>query len=166
MKIMRNTSQQLVLESTPWILAIVASVFMLAFVAAGLRMVFAGNMTGLFISLFGGGLGVACLVIYVERLQVILDRDSETVHVRRRTLTNHEEDRLHLGDLLGAVVESSYSKSGGTTWRPVLMLRGLAGPVPCPITEIFTGDDMARLAADAINDWLGIERSDISGLTG
>ncbi|SDJ28765.1 hypothetical protein SAMN04488026_101515 [Aliiruegeria lutimaris] len=147
------------MESTPWFLAIVASFIMLAFVAAGLRLVFSGNLMGFFISLFGGGLGVTCLVIYVERLQVVLNRDSETVHVRRRTLTNHEEDRLYLGDLLGAVVETSYSKSGGTTWRPVLMLRGLAGPVACPITEIFTGDDMARLAADAINDWLGVERT-------
>lgn len=163
MKIYRNTPDLLVAERVPLLLAIGLFGFVMAFVTPGVLLVFAGEWLGLAFGTLGGGLGIAAMCVFVERLQVILDAAAQTATIRRRTMLGHRETTLPLVELVRATTESTTSsgKSRQRLFRPTLVLDDGtgAGEILHPITEVFSsGTGAARLVA-AINDWLAASRS-------
>lgn len=163
MKIRRNTSDLLVAEQVPLLLALALFGFIMAFVTPGVLLVFAGEWLGLVFGTLGGGLGFAAMCVFVERLQVILDAASRTITIRRRTVLSHREITLPLTELIRATTESTRSsgKTRRRLFRPTLVLDDGTGngEVVHPITEVFSsGTGAARLAA-AINDWLSSHRA-------
>ncbi|MEQ8897203.1 MAG: hypothetical protein RID23_08930 [Roseovarius sp.] len=160
MKIRRNTPDMLVAERVPLLLAMAMFVFVMAFVTPGVMLIFAGEWLGLAFGTLGGGLGVAAMCVFVERLQIILDAAGQTATIRRRTMLGHREVILPLVELVRATTESTQSsgKTRQRLFRPTLVLDDGTGETLHPITDVFSsGTGAARLVA-AINDWLATSR--------
>ena len=96
MKIKRNTPDIFVAEEVPWLIAIMRILFIFAFVAPGVGMAFDGFWQGLLFALAGGGMGFAARCVFVERLQVILDRRSGLITLRRRTVLKYDQQKVPL----------------------------------------------------------------------
>ncbi len=161
MKVTRNTPDQLVLDHVPWVFGGLLTLFTITFAGIGIAMLFGGDPMGVMFLVMGGGLGIACLAVFVERLQVILNRTTGRLRMRRRTIFGYEEDVHELTALRGAIVESSYSKNGGDTFRPALVIDTPRGPEPRPVSQIFSSGRGARRAVDQINAWLDVREEDI-----
>ena len=78
---------------------------------------------GVMFLVMGGGLGIACLAVFVERLQVILNRTTGRLRMRRRTIFGYEEDVHELTALRGAIVEALREADADPDVR-VMILRG------------------------------------------
>ncbi|NDR57342.1 hypothetical protein [Aliiruegeria sabulilitoris] len=157
MKTSRNTPQQLVLDYVPWLWAVALGLFTLVFVAIGLSILLGGELFGLLFIFIGGGVGLICLAVFVERLQVVLNRDTNLLRIRRRTLLGYREDTWQLDRLERAVVQSnSGGQNNSRTYRPALMLvPEQGGPAEAtPLTHVYSSGRGADRAVRAINDWL------------
>lgn len=170
MKVTHNSPDLLILEEMPWFIAIMLSLFTLAFAAIGLLVLSQTLVGGLVFLLVGGGMGLAGIGVFVERLQLILDAGTFRVTLRSRTIFRHRETVFDLSDLICATGESTLS--GGETstdpsrvrrrvHRPTLLLRDGAGGPPLlhPVTEIYDSSRSSARAVRAINQWL----SDLRG---
>jgi hypothetical protein len=154
MKINHDTPELLVLDYRPFFWAVALIIPTLVFVGISLKLLWDGEVMGGLGALLGSGLWLMALAIFVERLQVILDRVRGTVTLRRRTVLRYRQDVFDLSELSRAEVQRSRGSKGGTTWRPVLVFdRGKDRGVH-PITEIYSSGDGAQRTADAINAWL------------
>jgi hypothetical protein len=164
MRIVEDSTHRLTLESRPWILGTVLAIVILfmLFLALvyGRENIWGGIGMGLGAALFG-----AAFVAFVRRVIVIFDQDAQAVVIRTASLLGQDEQTLALQDILGAVVETSISRSGSAgsgrsstsrTHRPVLQLP--SGPVP--LTQIYSGGKGASAAVEAINRWLAGTRPD------
>lgn len=164
MKITRDTPELLIAEETPWFIAVMLSLGLLAFVGVGL-LVSAQTLIGAFVMEgIGGGMCLAAICIFVERLQIIFDARADTATLCSRTILRHREQVLPLADVLRATGETTLS--GGDTssdpsrvrrrmYRPPLVLSdGAGGEVLRPITEIYDSSPAAGALVRAINLWL------------
>jgi hypothetical protein len=116
-----------------------------------------GVWQGLLFGLFGGGLGFAALCVFVERLQVILDRREGLITLRRRTVLSYSETQLPLENLLRAEVESTISRKDGRSrrlYRPSLVLQDSDGEAVHPITQVYSNGGRTKQLVDAINKWI------------
>lgn len=157
MKIKRNTPQVFVAEEVPWFIAIMLVIFIFCFVAPGLAIAFEGVWQGLLFALGGGGMGFAALCVFVERLQVILDRREGMITLRRRTILKYTQTRLPLDALLKAETQWTSSRKNGRTRslsRPALMLSEDGAEKAYPVTQVFSSGGSAEGLTDAINDWI------------
>lgn len=165
MKITRSTPDLLIAEAVPWFTAVMLSLGLLLFVGVGL-LVSSQTLIGAFVMAgIGGGMCLAAICIFVERLQLILDAKARTVTIRSRTLLRQREEVLPLADLRRATGETTLS--GGDTssdparvrrrmQRPALVLSdGAGGEVLHPITEIYDTSPASGSLVRALNDWLG-----------
>lgn len=157
MHVVRDTPEQLILANRPWPLGAGIVLFILTFAAAGLLIATEEPWFGL---LFGGTgvlLGAGAFAAFVRRTQVILDRGSGQILIRRRSVLGYAESKLPLAELTGAELETTRSATpdgrGSTLYRPVLMVS--AGPYP--IVKSYTNTSGPKRLVDAINRWL--ERS-------
>ena len=150
MKVSRNTPDQLIVEDVPWLLGIMLAGFILLFVGVGIGLVLSGEIFGLLFAIGGGGVGGLCFALMVRRVQVILDRPTGTLVIRRRSVLGYSEVRHDLADLSGAILEETRSSKGSTLRRPTLVLdRGMSqGRHPVVATY------MQRKAGD-YDRWLG-----------
>jgi hypothetical protein len=166
MKIVRNTPEQLIIEETPWVLGIMLVFFILAFVGPGLFLVTQGEVIGLFFAAVGGGLGVMGLVVFVQRVQVILDTTTDEVIVRRRSVLRYTQEVHPLSELAEAQLDTTRGSKGTIMNRPVLIFdRGMsAGPLP--IIASYTSGQGPRRAVSAINGWLQATRGRGAGRRG
>lgn len=151
MKITRDTPEQLILDHKPWIFAILLCLPILG--AAGFTVYsiidgdFLRTLIGSGITLFTAIFPVA----FIRRVQLILDRGTGKVTLRRRGFINQTEDIFALSDLRQAYVQTS--NSGDTkTHRPALDLDGQ--PHGVPILLVYTSGRGAGRDRDAINAWL------------
>ena len=154
MKITRNTPEQLIIANTPWLLGIMLAVFILAFVAAGLAMVSQGVWAGLLFALLGGGIGLGVFAGLVRRVQVILDRPTDTITLRTRSLFGYREVQHSLSSLDRAVLETSISSKGTSLYRPTLILASGMSAGPHPVIKVYTNTSGPERAVKAINTWL------------
>lgn len=156
MQITRDTPNQLILAYTPWLIGLFLVVFILIFVGAGLAMFMGGETTGLFIALAGGGMGVIALFAFVRRIQVIFDRPSDSITLRRRSLLGYSETRHTLSNLSGAILETTSGDKGRTLYRPALILdKGMSAGTH-PIVKAYTNSSGPKRAVTAINTWLDV----------
>jgi hypothetical protein len=154
MKVTRDTPDLLVLDDVPWVLAAALMVPLLVFLAATLALLVAGEWTGAAGALAGTALWAMALTVFVERLQLILDRGAGTVTLRRRTLWRYRQDIFALASLARADVDTRRRSKGGLTHRPVLVFDTGEDRGTWPVTEIYTSGQGADRTAAAINRWL------------
>ena len=165
MKITANSPDLLIIEEMPWFIAIMLSLFTLLFAGIGLLVMPETLVGGLVFLLVGGGMGLAGVGVFVERLQLILDARAGTAILRSRTIFRHRETVLHLSDVIRATGESTLSGSAVDTdpsrvrrklHRPSLVLRDGSGDAPLlhPITEIYDSNRSSTETVRTINDWL------------
>ena len=96
------------------------------------------------------GLGFA---VFVQRAQAILNRETNELILRRRTVIRYTETRHALADLSRAVLDTTTDSDGDRLYRPVLMLEG-ASRGPHPIVAVYTSSGAPQQVVTAINDWL------------
>lgn len=160
MKVTRSTPDQLILTNTPWFIGITLVLFILCFVGAGLFMVSEGGegiLFGIFFALFGGGLGFGAFCVFVRRVQVILDRNSNSILIRRQSIFGYDALEHELSNLSHAEVETTTSTRDRTTskmHRPVLVLKKGMSAGRHPIVEAYVSGRGAQRMVDAVNNWL------------
>ena len=162
MKIRRNTPDMLIAEEIPWFVAIMLFFFTMTFVSIGIFLCFEGGWAGLIFGGIGGGMGFAGMCVFVERLQVILDRRANTVTIRRRTILNYRETKLPLSQVKRAETETTISsgESRQTLYRPSLVMADeyKDGAIVQPVTQVYSSGTGSTRLVDAINDWLKVNR--------
>jgi hypothetical protein len=130
------------------------SVMLLAFVGAGIGMLFDGLIGQGLLFLFGAPAFVGIFfALFVRRNQLVLNRQTGEMLHRRRTLYSHTEKRFDLSALEGAEVEHGRS-DGKTTYRMVYVLSGGPDAGRHPFTMAYSSGPGAQQAAQAVNDWL------------
>lgn len=155
MKVTRNTPEQLIIDHFSIVLAIVLVVVFVVFVGGGAVMVLDGQPFGL-IFLIAGGVFSAGMLYFTERVQVILDRSSGLLTIRRRNILRYQEVTHDLDALERAVIETSTSnKNNKETYRATLVLTTGMSAGAHPITQVYTNMPGSKAVANAINDWLG-----------
>ncbi|WP_120502365.1 hypothetical protein [Roseovarius sp. EL26] len=165
MKIKYDTPDLLIAGETPWFIAIMLLFFTLVFVGIGMLVVSEGIWAGLIFVVVGGGLGLGAMGVFVERLQVILDAQADTLTMRSRTLFQYKEDVIPLNDVVRAGTESSLSgTSTQDTSKPrqrvsrlVFILHdgaGTGGTVVQPMTSVMSSGGAAGNVTREINEWL------------
>ncbi|PJI85246.1 hypothetical protein BC777_3246 [Yoonia maricola] len=155
MKIVRNTPEQLVLRSVPWIIAIMLSAMLLGVIAFGLNALFEGDLADTFWGLFAIPLFVSIfLVIFVRRDDLILDRNLNLLELRHSTFRGRTRVQHKLEHLHRAKLQSSRSNKGSTTYRIALVLDGGMDAGTHPVTPVYASGNGAKRGVEAINDWL------------
>ncbi len=166
MKVTRNTPNQLILSDTPWFIGIMLVFFILAFVGAGLFMISEGGENiwfGILFALFGGGLGFGAFCAFVRRVQVILDRPTNSILIRRQSVFGYDTVEHKLSNLSHAEIETTTSTSDkGTSkmHRPVLVLDKGMSAGRHPIVEAYVSGHGSHRMVDVINDWLPARKVD------
>jgi hypothetical protein len=156
MKITRDTPDQLIIESNPWLIALMIGVMMLAFIGAALALFGEGEfLMAIVILLFCIPFLGLFLVLFVRRNQLILDRASGKLTHRRRTLLSYSEEVHDLALLDRAIVERSQGSEGGSTYRMAYVLSGGPKPGAHPFTLVYTSGGGAERMSNAVNTWLG-----------
>lgn len=168
MNVIRDTPDELVLESRPWGAGIVVILLTLGVMGAGLAVFLNGSrVSGLVILLFGGMLSLSAFWAFVRLEEVRLSRPDAIVQFRTRTIGGRQEDSVPLSDVRAAILQvrtrqerNRTRKGRGTTTRRVRMFRPalqITGPNPAdrPLTEVYTGDEAVHQAVvQAVNGWL------------
>jgi hypothetical protein len=153
MNVTRDTAEELILDYTPWGLALVVCLSTLGLVAWGLSLMTKGEVIGgLFLVLIGAGMGAGVLLAFVERTRLWLHRPTATLTFRRRTLLSANETIRPLSDLRRAVTQTQRGSKGVILGRPVL---DLTDPVTeLPLTLSFGSGPGPERATNVINGWL------------
>ena len=166
MKVTRNTPSQLILSNTPWFIGITLVFFILAFVGAGVFLASEGGegiLFGIFFALFGGGMGFGAFCAFVRRVQVILDRNKNSILIRRQSVFGYDAVEHELSNLSHAETESTTSRSDNgtsTLYRPVLILDEGMSAGRHLIVEAYSSGRGAHRLVDAVNDWLPARKVD------
>jgi len=166
MKVTRTTPDQLILSNTPWLIGLMLVVFILCFVGAGLFMATEGGegvLFGLFFALCGGGLGFGAFCVFVRRVQVILDRRTNSIVIRRQSVFGYDTVEHDLSNLSHAEVETTTSSRKGTSskmHRPVLIRDKGMSAGRHPIVEAYVSGGGAQRMVDAVNGWLPAHKVD------
>ncbi|WP_170377457.1 hypothetical protein [Ruegeria atlantica] len=166
MKVTRNTSNQLILSDTPWFIGITLVLFILIFVGLGLFLMTEGGeaiLFGLIFALGGGGLGFGAFCAFVRRVQVILDRDKDSIVIRRHSVFGYDAVEHMLSNLSHAEIETTISRSNkgsSTLYRPVLILDKGMSAGRHPIVDAYSSGRGAHRLVDAVNEWLPARKVD------
>lgn len=173
MKIISNTSDELILESRPILGAVFLTLGALVIAFVGMKVIGAGN-TGAGLAILIVGLGV-CLAIFwafIRYEAVRFSRPDAVVQFRSRTLSGRTSDDVPLSMVTAAVIEtsmmSSTTSSNGRgrkrktqtrTYRAALAMRD-SGATNRPLTFYYTSNEKpSQQARDAINAWLAQART-------
>tara|TARA_R110002126_G_scaffold91397_1_gene217564 strand:- start:9 stop:527 length:519 start_codon:yes stop_codon:yes gene_type:complete len=155
MKVLQDSPDRLLLDETPWVLALMLTVFILIFAGSGLFIMSAEPMFGLVFAVFGGGIGAVVLIALVQRLQIILDRAAGTVTIRRKSMLRYDQVVHALEDVSHAELETTIGSKGTTLARPVLVLsRGMSAGRH-PLISAYSNLSGPPKMVEAINRWLG-----------
>lgn len=154
MKVVRNTPDQLILKSTPWLFGLLLSAGILVSVSLGLSSIGRENWTDVFWGVIGVPAFLALfMVIFVRRDDLILDRQQNIAELRHATFFGRKRIRHELAHLDRAIVQQGTSRNS-TTYRVAIILNGGMDAGTHPVTEVYASGNGARTAADAINAWL------------
>ena len=157
MIVKRNTPDVFMAEEIPWFMAGVLVIVMFCCVAPGLAMVFDGLWQGAVLALAGGGMSFVAICVFVERLQVILDRRTGQITLRRRTVLTYAQQILPLNALIRAELQSTTSSQDGSSrnlTRPALVLKDSRHETAHPITQVYSSGANAAVIVSVINSWM------------
>lgn len=113
MKVTRQMPDQLIISFSPWLIGLMLILFILVFLGAGLPVMTENFWIGLLFAASGGGIGFAAFATFVRRDQLILDRPTNSVTLRARSLRSFSEVRHSLTDLSRAELDSMTDSKGG-----------------------------------------------------
>ncbi|MEL7213063.1 MAG: hypothetical protein AAGK92_10405 [Pseudomonadota bacterium] len=154
MKVTRNTPDQLIVDHYSIFLAIMMVVFFIVFVGVGVVMVLDGVWWGL-LFVAGGVVFGGIMLYHTERVQVILDRSTGLLTIRRRNILRYSEVRHDLDALDRVMIETSTSSEDNSqTYRATLVLSSGMSAGKHPITEVYTSVPGPVQVANEINAWL------------
>ncbi|MFT4960229.1 MAG: hypothetical protein ACI92Z_001309 [Paracoccaceae bacterium] len=154
MHVTRNTPDQLIIADTPWVIGILLILFVLSFVGPGLLLVSDGIWQGWIFAIAGGGMGIIAFGVFVRRLQLILDRPSDTITIRRRSIFGISTLTHTLSNLSKVKIETTTGSKGRRLFRPTLVLTQGMSAGDHPIVQAYTNSGSSRRVADAVNLWL------------
>lgn len=153
MKVAQHTDDLLIIDNTPWVMAVVLLGFLMLPLWAGVGTIIRSEMIGLGLGMIVGS-GLFMLPFFwafVRRTQMVLDRQAGTVAIRRRTIFGGTQEVYDLAALDRAEVESSY-RDGTYTYRMVLRFEETTRP----FLKEYAGEKRAETAAELVNGWLGV----------
>lgn len=156
MHVTRNTPDQLIVADTPWVIGVLLILFVLVFVGPGLLIAADGIWQGWIFVIAGVGMGVIALGVFVRRMQLILDRPSGTITIRRRSIFGFSEITHELSNLSKVKIETTTGSKGRRLFRPTLVLTQGMSAGDHPIVQAYTNSGSSQRVADAVNEWLGI----------
>mmetsp|Transcript_13639 Transcript_13639/g.21812 ORF Transcript_13639/g.21812 Transcript_13639/m.21812 type:complete len:158 (-) Transcript_13639:93-566(-) len=151
MTVVRNLPDQLILAHAPWVLGGGLIVCIVGCAAAGLALIFSGEVGGLFTILIGSCVPLGIFAVAIKRDQVIFDTHAATVTLQRRTLFRYARRTHKLTDVRRAEVEAF-----SDTARATLTFHGTSPPYP--LVEAYISGNGPNQAAETINDWLRAAR--------
>jgi hypothetical protein len=162
MNVTENTKDRLVIEFRPWLAGAVLIALILVMVLLGMRLWATETKASLAVFLVAAAMAGG-FVIFIRRILVTFDAESDTVTIRTARLTGQAEQTLRLSHVQHAFVETSIDRSRSShgeparrrnTHRPVLQMPNER----VPLNTMYTGGRGAFNAVDAINTWLGALR--------
>lgn len=153
MKVTRDTTDQLILENNPIVIAILISCFALIFVAAGLFLMSEQFWFGLLFTISGVAIGIVFNMAFSRRTQLILDRPSNHIELRRKSMLGYKKQTWELNYLDRAIVQSSRTDNT-TTYRAAMVFSDGMDAGTHPITIVYSSGGGAERASNAINNWL------------
>ncbi len=154
MKVLHDTSDRLILDETPWVMALLMAGFVLAFVGAGLFIMLENLLFGLAFGSFGAIVGIVIMVALVERLQIIFDRPAGTVTIRRKSMLRYSQVLHALENISHAELETTRNAKGNTLSRPVLVLAKGMSAGRHPLISAYSNFSSPPKIVAAINTWL------------
>lgn len=154
MKVTRKTVDQLIIADIPWLIGIFISLLILVFVGIGLSIVIDGELMGFFFVAIGSLVGGICFVAFVRRTQVILNRTTDKITIRQRSVFGFRENFYVLSELDRAELEDTTDSDGDTMYRPTLVFSSHGSSKRTPIVSSYTNTSGPGRIVDAINDWL------------
>ena len=164
MRITRNTSDQLIIANTPWLIGIMLILFILVFIGAGLLVATAedGDLWfGILFGSLGGGIGIAAFCAFVRRVQIIFDRSTGKISIRRQSVFGYSSADHPLEQLSHVEIEQTTSFRDGrssTLYRPTLILAAGSSAANIktriPIVAAYTNGAGPNRIATAVNSWL------------
>jgi len=157
MKITKETPDQLHITDHPWLIGAILiglTGFIWPFASVALTLATEGIWTGLLLLIFGCGLGLAIYAAFVQRVDLTLDRVSNTMTLRTRTLFGLTRVEYDLTALSHAALDSMTGGRGGTLHRLTLILDKNTRSRPLPVTTTYSNSNKPRKTVDAINAWL------------
>ncbi len=153
MKVIRDTSDQLIIENNPVWLAVFVSSFAVVFIGAGLFSLQSDTFVGVAFIIGGLVIGTVFNIAFIRRTQLILDAPRNLVELRRKSLLGYKRRNWELCYLDRAEVQVSHS--GDTdTYRAALIVTDGMDAGTHPITVVYYSGKGAKRAVTAINDWL------------
>ena len=159
MKVTRDTPEQLIVDHFSILMAVMTVTFGAIFLGTGLFHLFQGKIEGLIFVIVGGSF-TAIILYYTERVQVILDRQTDKLIIRRRNIFGYKQIEHDLSDLDRAVLEKSVSnrRNPQELYRATLVLESGMSAGRHPIVEVYTNLPGSRKTVHAINRWLDSHR--------
>ena len=159
MRVTRNTPAQLIVEHYSTLLVLILVLFLFVPLTVGTGLLVDGNKMGWFLAAIGLGAG-ALISLGIERLQVILDRPSGTLTIRRRNVRGYHETIHNLNDVDRAILETSDGSETEVYRATILITSGMSAGAH-PLTEVYSSLRGHARVVDAINAWLGNEPTQI-----
>lgn len=157
MKVVRNTPEQLILRSVPWVLGIIFAGAILGMTAAALNGLLEGDYTfALMMMLFGPVFMGLFFALFIRRDDLILDRSRDLLELRHATVLGRHKVQHKLQHLSKAMVQTSNSDNAKTHRVALVLESGMDAGVH-PVTEVYTSGYGATRAVDAINAWLALD---------
>jgi hypothetical protein len=160
MKTVRNTPDQLILQSVPWVFGLTFVVIIVVMIGGGLTGLIQGEYTrAVMMGVVAPLILCVLAAMFVERIDLILDRSRNQVEMRRATLLGRTKV-VHALEHVQKVIVQTHISTGrngtdnGPSHRIALVLSGGMDAGEHPLTEVFVGGDGAEKTALAINAWL------------
>lgn len=155
MKILRDTPDELVLESRPWRLGLGLIALYLFILWAAFRLIGNGGIIGGVAMIVIGAAFVAMMFHFFIRLEKVrFSRTDACVQIRRTGLRGHSAETVALETIERAIVQTYDHGDSGPTHRTALALRADARVPTVPLTLAYFAGGGAKRAATRINDWL------------
>lgn len=165
MKVLRKTSDEIVLENRPWAAGVMTAMMILITAGFGVGQILAGEvLEGVAILVIGGAFGGGGFVAYAQLDQLRLDRGAGLITLRRTHLFGTRQETLPLQRLQRVEAQgrgyTGMSTRGGTQLRRrpqrlALVLDGEDGtPEIHPLTRTFARGAVVQDAVAAIEGWL------------
>lgn len=163
MRVVRNTPDQLIVANRPWLLGCLLILFILAFFGVGILVATSEEgslLFGVLFGGFGGGIGLAVFCGLVRRVQIVFNRTTGEITIRRQSVFGYSSDVHPLEQLSHVVVESTTTmrdRTPSTLYRPTLVLSAdkniQSEESLIPIVVAYSGGPGAEQLAEAINAW-------------
>ena len=153
MKVIENAPESLILDDRPWFRGILITAVTLYVVFMGFHEWNDGRPAGPYIAVFGALIGGIFFALFVQRSQIIFDRNNATILKRTKSIWGYKETETDLNLVTHAEIRESKDSDGGTMYQPVLKLKGQED---LELVAYSTTGFGPPKVVDTVNTWLGV----------